>query len=136
MGREPHADRGSALVQWETAFGSPAPAYLSVRVMQKAVAYEAQRATAGGLSAQTRSVLRTALKSKAALSKQGQALNNGAHLIREWNGRTYKVAVLSDGFELNGTRYKSLSAIARQITGTAWSGPRFFGLTKLKRRAA
>ena len=49
-------------------------------------------------------------------------------LMREWQGRSYEVLVLDDGFLWQGTHYRSLSAIARQITGTAWSGPLFFGL--------
>jgi len=55
-------------------------------------------------------------------------LKTGTRLIREWQGRTYEVVVLDDGFSWQGTRCKSLSAIARKITGTAWSGPLFFGL--------
>jgi len=55
-------------------------------------------------------------------------LKPGTRLMREWQGRTYDVLVLDDGFSWQGTRYRSLSAIARQITGTAWSGPLFFGL--------
>jgi hypothetical protein len=50
-------------------------------------------------------------------------------LIREWNGRRYSVEVGEDGYLLAGESYKSLSAIALHITGTNWSGPRFFGLT-------
>src|ERR1700758_896970 len=49
-------------------------------------------------------------------------------MIREWQGRTYEVVVLDDGLSWQGTQYRSLSAIARKITGTAWSGPLFFGL--------
>ena len=48
--------------------------------------------------------------------------------MREWQGRTYDVLVLDDGFSWQNMRYRSLSAIARKITGTAWSGPLFFGL--------
>ena len=55
-------------------------------------------------------------------------LKPGTRLIREWRGRSYEVLVLDDGFSWHGRRYRSLSAIARQITGTAWSGPLFFGL--------
>ena len=54
--------------------------------------------------------------------------------MRDWQGRTYDVLVLDDGFSWQGTRYRSLSAIARKITGTAWSGPLFFGM-KLNRPA-
>src|SRR5204862_1884723 len=55
-------------------------------------------------------------------------LKPGTRLIREWQGRTYDVLVIDDGFSWQNTRYRSLSAIARKITGTAWSGPLFFGL--------
>jgi hypothetical protein len=55
-------------------------------------------------------------------------LKPGTRLMREWQGRTYDVLVLEGGFSWQGTRYRSLSAIARKITGTPWSGPLFFGL--------
>lgn len=56
-------------------------------------------------------------------------LSAGHHLVREWNGRTYQVEVLDKGFRMDGKTHRSLSAIARKITGAEWSGPRFFGLT-------
>jgi hypothetical protein len=56
------------------------------------------------------------------------ALKPGTRLVREWRGRTHEVLVLDDGFAWQGRHYRSLSAIARKITGTAWSGPLFFGL--------
>jgi hypothetical protein len=62
-------------------------------------------------------------------------LKSGTRLVREWRGRTYEVLVLDDGFSWHGTSYRSLSALARKITGTAWSGPLFFGL-KPNRSAA
>ena len=52
----------------------------------------------------------------------------GTRLVRQWQGRTYEVVALEDGFSWQGTHYRSLSAIAREITGTPWSGPLFFGL--------
>jgi hypothetical protein len=55
-------------------------------------------------------------------------LKPGTRLMREWQGRTYDVLVLDDGFSWQNTHYRSLSALARKITGTAWSGPLFFGL--------
>lgn len=54
----------------------------------------------------------------------------GARLIREWQGAEYVVTVLDDGFEYNGCKYRSLSSVAKAITGTHWSGPLFFGLRK------
>src|SRR5262249_58244887 len=55
-------------------------------------------------------------------------LKPGTRPIREWQGRTYEIVVLDDGFSWRGTHYRSLSAIARAITGKAWSAPLFFGL--------
>jgi len=55
-------------------------------------------------------------------------LKPGTRLMREWRGQSHEVLVLDEGFSWQGMHYRSLSAIARQITGTAWSGPLFFGL--------
>ncbi len=55
-------------------------------------------------------------------------LSDGTRLIREWNGRTIEVLVRDDAFEWEGRTYKSLSHIAREVTGAHWSGPRFFGI--------
>ena len=55
-------------------------------------------------------------------------LATGTRLVREWNGRTISVDVVGDGFVWNDVRYRSLSEIARTVTGTRWSGPRFFGI--------
>jgi hypothetical protein len=57
-------------------------------------------------------------------------LKPGARLVREWHGRTHTVTVTEDGFEYVGLSYRSLSNIAKKITGTHWSGPRFFGLVR------
>ncbi|HEY4856804.1 MAG TPA: DUF2924 domain-containing protein, partial [Xanthobacteraceae bacterium] len=72
-------------------------------------------------------------------SQEGQIrprpeLKPGTRLVREWQGRTYEVLVLNGGFSWQGMSYRSLSALARKITGTAWSGPLFFGM-KPKRSA-
>ena len=56
-------------------------------------------------------------------------------LIREWHGVSHRVTVLKDGVLLRGARYRSLSEVARQITGTHWSGPRFFGLRALAKES-
>jgi hypothetical protein len=55
-------------------------------------------------------------------------LKPGTRLLREWQGHTHRVTVTEDGYVYRGTRYRSLSAIARAITGTRWSGPAFFGM--------
>jgi hypothetical protein len=63
----------------------------------------------------------------------GVVLKTGATLVREWRGHTHTVFVGEDGFEYDGRRYRSLTVIAERITGTHWSGPRFFGLIKRAR---
>ena len=60
-------------------------------------------------------------------------LKTGATLVRQWGGHTHTVLVGEDGFEYDGQRYRSLTVIAERITGTHWSGPRFFGLIKRAR---
>ena len=60
----------------------------------------------------------------------------GTHYVREWNGRTYQVAVVEKGYEMDGRIWPSLSAIAKHITGTIWSGLRFFGVAKVGSVAA
>ena len=62
------------------------------------------------------------------------SVSPGTHLVREWNGRTYQVEILDSGYRFDGKTYPSLTAITKRITGTHWSGPRFFGLTP-KRKA-
>ena len=73
------------------------------------------------------SKLRTSRPSRPTPLRQ-VTLATGTRLIREWNGRTISVDVVGDGFVWNDVRYRSLSEIARTVTGTRWSGPRFFGI--------
>lgn len=122
-------ERAAALQDWQETFASPPPPYLSVAFMRKALAYEAQCRRHGGLPAPTRNTLRKIAQGQPASDCIPQAANAGSHLVREWNGRTYQVEVLEKGFRMDGKDWPSLSAIAKHITGTAWSGPRFFGLT-------
>lgn len=129
MGRDPNPERPATCAQWEAVFGSPPPPYLSVPFMHKAISYEAQCKARGGLPAAARRALNGALKGQKRPGQPQEILSPGAHLLREWNGRTYQVRVVEGGFEMDGRAWKSLSAIAKHITGTDWSGPRFFGLT-------
>ena len=71
-----------------------------------------------------------------ALPMQVRKLSAGATLLREWNGETHEVRVLEKGFDYRGHKHRSLSAIAREITGTRWSGPAFFGLRDPERNDA
>ncbi len=136
MPGKPNPARGPLIKDWEAAFGSPPPPFLSVRFMTKALAHDAQCRAMGGLPAQARRQLRRIAEGdgRSVGDAAVPALLAGSHLVREWNGRTYQVEVLSEGYRLDGRTWTSLSAIARHITGTNWSGPRFFGLTG-KRKA-
>ena len=120
-------DRTALLERWRMAFGRDAPPRLSRALMQKAIAYDLQVKAFGGLSARTRRTLRAAAKAdgRSAISKLP---TRGTRLVREWHGALHEVEVLEDGYLWRGARHRSLSAIARAITGTKWSGPRFFGL--------
>ncbi|NEK24062.1 DUF2924 domain-containing protein [Sulfitobacter sp. JBTF-M27] len=135
MGRDPNPERPATLEHWEVVFGSPPPAYLSVPFMQKAIHYEQQCKAQGGLPATTRRVLRQIAKGEAVAKIAPAKLSAGAHLVRDWNGRTYQVHVTESGFEMDGKTWSSLSAIAKHITGATWSGPRFFGLNSKAKRA-
>lgn len=128
--------RPELLTQWETAFGLAPPPYLSILFMTKALAYQAQCKRAGGLPAQTRRALAQIATGKAARTVSLTSTKVGTHYVREWNGRTYQVAVIETGYEMDGRTWPSLSAVAKHITGTTWSGPRFFGLTSVRSTAA
>jgi hypothetical protein len=122
-------ERPQAIADWEEAFGSPPPPYLSVTFMRNAVAYERQCRSSGGLPAATRRTLRRIAEGRPGVSTAPGSLRPGAHLVRQWNGRTYQVEVFEGGFRMDGRTWPSLSEVAKHITGTTWSGPRFFGLT-------
>jgi hypothetical protein len=120
-------DRTALLERWRMAFGRDAPPRLSRTLMEKAIAYDLQVKAFGGLPARTRRALRAAAKADGRSSLSNLPIR-GTRLIREWHGIRHEVEVLDDGYLWRGARHRSLSAIARAITGTKWSGPRFFGL--------
>jgi Protein of unknown function (DUF2924) len=120
-------DRSALLQRWRRAFGRDAPPRLSRSLMEKAVAYGLQAKAFGGLSSRTRRALRAAAKANGR-SPLSKLPSRGTRLIREWHGTVHEVEVLEDGYLWRGERHRSLSAIARAITGVKWSGPRFFGL--------
>lgn len=118
---------------WIEAYGRPPPKGASRRLLEHAAAYNAQVKARGGLSdVVRRSLCRMASSPpepapKPAESPRRASLPSGSRLIREWRGKTHTVDVTERGFRYEGRRYGSLSEIAREITGTRWSGPRFFG---------
>ena len=120
-------DRQACLAAWQDAFGRPAAKHLSVQYMHNALAYEIQAKAFGGLPNRVRRQLQ-AIAAGGNTSRPSGTMHPGARLIREWNGRTHEVEVLTDGFLWKGKEFRSLSAVAREITGARWSGPRFFAL--------
>ena len=121
--------------EWARRYGAPAPS-LSPDLLRLGIGYRLQEAKLGGVSRSTRSLLRqvAAREGKANDRKPlPRKLTPGTRLVRDWHGVGHTVAVLEDGFEYEGRHWKSLTAIARAITGTHWNGNRFFGLSGGKR---
>lgn len=122
--------------KWQRLFNTPVPRGFSRDLVIRRLAHTLQERAFGGLAPTHRRRLVTLSRQLAennlATLDTGPGLKPGSKLIREWQGRTYMVNVLEDGFEHEGKRYGSLSKLAREITGTRWSGPRFFGLKKTK----
>ena len=114
--------------EWCSAFGRPPPKHLSTSFMQRALGWEAQAKASAGLPTDIKRALQSIAKGKQPKLAVPRKTSTGAHLVRVWNGRTYQVEVLEQGFRMDGREYGSLTAIAKKITGANWSGPRFFGL--------
>ena len=121
--------------EWMRRFGAPPP-NLSPDLLRLGLGYKLQEERHGGISRSTRSLLRQVgalageVTTKAALPRK---LTLGTRLVRDWHGVGHTVTVLDVGFEYDGQRWNSLSAIAKAITGAKWNGPRFFGLAERKR---
>lgn len=121
-------DRAALRVEWAGAFGEAPPHYLSMMFMRKALIWHAQCLAFGGLASDVRRALKAVADGKPVRRVASAAPRPGTQLVREWNGRQYRVDVTDGGYVMNGEHFASLSAIALRITGTSWSGPRFFGL--------
>ena len=138
LSRLPKLDIRELREEWRRLHKADTSPRLSSELLIRAVAHRMQEVALGGLRPELQRQLRQiALELKqtgAATTRPRSQLKPGTRLLREWKGRTHEVLVLDDGFSWQGTDYRSLSAIARKITGTAWSGPLFFGL-KLNRSA-
>jgi dihydroxyacetone kinase len=93
--------------------------------MIRAVAYKMQERAMGGLSAATRRLLSS---QEPAPVRHRRALSPGTVLVREWHGGGHQVTIIEKGVLYRGERYRSMSEVARLITGARWSGPRFFGV--------
>ena len=122
--------------RWRELFGIEPPAYRR-GFLVKGLAYRIQELAHGGLSPAARQRLDRLVDEQETATPEDNRrraddgnLIRGTRLVREWQGTPHHVTVQDDGFEWQGRRYKSLSAVARAITGTRWNGPLFFGLRK------
>ena len=131
--------------RWQSVLQRPAPSHLPRHLLFAIIAYRIQADRFGDLDHETRQLLdRTgASESGTAMSarlisfdQKRTELTPGTILVREWDRRSQRVMVMSDGFAWNGQTYDSLSKVAFAITGTRWNGPRFFGLRDKEDRFA
>ena len=122
------ASRARLAEHWAEYFGAPPPR-TSRSLMIRAVAYKMQERALGGLSAATRRLLSG---QEPAPVRRRRALSPGTVLIREWHSVGHQVTIIEKGVLYRGRRYRSMSEVARLITGARWSGPRFFGVKGVK----
>lgn len=116
--------------EWERVCRKPPPR-LSADLLRRAIAWRIQERNAQGLSAAVErelAALLTKPSERAPEVQRRETMRPGTQLIRSWRGDTYVVVATETGFLFSGRDYDSLTSIAREITGAAWSGPRFFGL--------
>ena len=122
-------DRVALGERWSTVFGVPPPRSAHSPLLRRTLAWQLQMQASPEWRAPG-AMARLARSLRPASSASGPALTPGTRLIRQWQDRTHEITVLPQGFEYEGKTHRSLSVIARQITGTSWSGPAFFGLRK------
>lgn len=130
----PGLSRPELIARWEKAHHRPPPKGISRRLLEYSAAYQVQVKAFGGLKPATLrqlSNLVAPIQSRPAPKKSSSAVKSispGTRLVRDWHGKPHVVDVVDKGYLYDGKTYRSLSKIAHLITGTRWSGPRFFGL--------
>ena len=123
--------RGHALdIEWRRVLRT-SPPDISADLKRRAIAYRLQEKVYGSLSAAVLRRLKALVAADPARDScaTGCPPKPGTRFVREWNGQTLVVTKTEDAYEYDGNTYRSLSEVARAVTGTRWSGPRFFGLT-------
>lgn len=132
----PELSRAALSRLWEELFSSPVSPQLRRGFMIPILAYRLQEKSFGSLNERLRSRLRQLADSFEAdpnyAEKPKTTLRPGTRLVRQWKEQVHVVNVESGRYEYQGIRYRSLSQIARLITGTRWSGPLFFGIRQTK----
>lgn len=112
--------------RWEEIIGTPPPPRIARVTMIRILTCELQWQVCGHSRA---TIIKKLERAVAASKKEQPIASSGTRLVREWNGREHVVDITDDGYLWNGKSWRSLSAIAKEITGAKWSGPRFFGVS-------
>lgn len=120
-------------LMWEKAFGNPPPPRAGRELLELGVGWQQQSKIRGGLDRATREEIALLIRDvragrDTALPQRKAKLGAGTTLVREWNGKTYQVQIIDAGYLFENKIWRSLSEIARVITGARWNGPKFFGL--------
>jgi hypothetical protein len=128
--------RSGLLALWQELHKKAPPCGIRREILVPFLAYKIQENRFGGLKPATRAELRRIARELPGNSGCGKRLvrpkaKSGTRLLRPWRGAMHEVVVTNSGYEYRGTGYRTLSEIARKITGTRWSGPAFFGLNKV-----
>ncbi len=122
------------VAEWLRLYRSQPPKRVSRSLLLLGVAWKLQEAALGELQRATRrriAEMSVSIETTGSIAlPRSTTVRPGARLVREWRGETHEVLVVEAGYEWRGRTWSSLSVIAREITGTRWSGPRFFGLEK------
>jgi len=130
----PTLNRVQLLPIWEENFNTQPPATIGKLLMVRILAYRMQEREYGGLSHSARKRLKEIAHSLKGSRKppreNASALGAGTKIIRIWRGEAHEVFSTGDGYRYRGQEFRSLSKIAKEITGTHWSGPAFFGTKK------
>ena len=130
----PTLNKAQLLAVWAENFSKDPPPQLRKELLVPVLAYRMQEREFGGLSHAAKRRLREVAASlrtdKPSQERPDSAPQTGTRLLRVWRGETHEVIATGSGYEYRGQTYSSLSKIAREITGTRWSGPLFFGVRK------
>jgi hypothetical protein len=128
----PNLNRTELRKLWRDLYLSEVPEKISVLLLRQAIAHRLQVKHLGGHNFSTRQALKRALEEAGTASlkphSRSQRFTPGTVLVREWHGATHQVTMTEKGVHYQGKLFRSLSEVARAITGTRWSGPLFFGL--------
>jgi len=118
--------------RWRSTFRAEPPPAFGPDLLRRSIAHRLQEQLYGGLSPpvqrQLNQLIKTLARKRSGRIELPKRVKSGSVLVRLWKGESHRVTVLNDGFAFEERVYNSLSEIAREITGTRWNGPKFFGL--------